>query len=75
MSKEEIKYMKINIGGSNRKLAKDISNLQAKFKSDFRYFPGTRSSGMHHSNQQGSIPDTLDNRKWLKENKISVARK
>lgn len=71
----ENKRIRINIGGSNRKLERDVIELRNKFGNDFIHFPGCRAIGIHHSNQSGIIPDTPENRVWLKENKISKARR
>lgn len=71
----ENKRIRINIGGSNRKLQRDVILLRQKFGDAFIHYPGSRSIGMHHSNQSGTIPDTPENRIWLKENKISKARR
>jgi len=64
----------INIGGSNRKLQNDKSKLVAKFGDEVRFNYGCRGIGLHHSCQSAYIPDNAENKKWVRENKMSVAR-
>lgn len=56
--------MWINYGGSNRKLTRDSQLLRAHFGSSFKCY-GSRASG-HHSNKWAIIPDTTENRAWIK---------
>lgn len=66
--------MWIRFGGSNRKLAAHLTILTAKFGSDFRPM-GTAKLGIHNSNQHGVIPDTPENRVWVREQKgITIER-
>jgi len=63
----------INFGGSHCKLARTVQLLEAKFGDEFRRY-GSRMSG-HWTNQQGIIPDTPDNRAWVKAQPgITVSR-
>jgi len=63
----------IKYGGSCRKLKRDTILLNNKFGDDFRPVGSTMSG--HWSNQNGVIPDTPDNKQWIKEQKgISISR-
>ena len=63
----------INYGGSNRKLQRDYNVLSSRFGNDFCAM-GSRMSG-HHSNKWATIPDTPENRQWIKKQEgISISR-
>lgn len=62
-----------HIWSSNKKLKRDNALLVAHFGNSF--CPrGGRMSG-HHSNRWAVIPDTPENRQWIKkQNGISISR-
>jgi hypothetical protein len=65
----------IRYGGSNRKYAAAVALLKARFGDAWRDY-GTASLGLHHSNHAGVIPDTAENREWVRATAgISIMRR
>ena len=64
----------IHYGGSYGKMKQHLALLKAHFGTDFRAF-GARTLRGHWSNQCGVVPDTKENRAWIRQQPgISVDR-
>jgi len=67
--------MWIRYGGSNRKLTEHKRILVDRFGDSFRPM-GSAALGIHWSNQHGIIPDTPENRQWVRDIKgITIQRR